>query len=475
MKYRILYNIVLLLFAHSGLFAQGYFSVRRVPVSKSSADEMAPFIYKNGILFSSNKKNDIILLTTDQEGNYMYNLYFAERKDQKNWTSAEQFAKELATRFNESSACLNKEGTRIYYTSSTNASGSIGDDLGGDTLLNGIFISDWNGTAWQTPREFRFNSNDYNVAYPCINPDETRLYFAADNPEGYGGYDIYYSEYISNRWTEPVNMGPEINTAENEVFPFILHDNRLYFASRGHQGEGGLDIFYSDFIDKKWQKPVNMPPPFNSRSDDFALVSNAAMDTGYIVSNRRGTDDIFQFVSTFPNFSECPGQVEEDFCYEFYETGSLDLDTTSIRYEWDLGDGTKVRGLRAEHCYDSAGYYLVQLNVIDTLTGEVYFSEASYDLLIEKYEQPYILSPDTVDVNEKIRFDARGSEIRKFNIENYYWDFGNGEVGNGIEVEYTYGTAGTYYVRLGLTGKSEDDPEAEKRACVNKQIFVKVR
>ena len=475
MKYRILYSIIFILAIQSGLFGQGYYSIRRLPVSTSSADEMAPFIFKNGIIFSSNRKNDIVLVTVDQEGHYLYNLYFSERKGAKNWSGAELFSKELSTRYNESAACISKDGNTLYLTSSLNTGGKIGDDMGADTLRNGILISNWNGNNWQPPKPFRYNSEEYNVGYPCLNKDETRLYFAANNPEGYGGFDIYYSDYINNRWSEPVNMGPEINTPENEVFPFILHDNRLYFASRGHQGTGGLDIFYSDFINGKWQKPVNMPQPFNSRSDDFALVANTAMDTGFIVSNRRGTDDIYQFVSTFPSFTECPGQIDEDFCYEFYETGSLDLDTTTIRYEWDLGDGTKIRGLRAEHCYDSVGYYLVQLNVIDTLTGDIYFSEASYDLLIEKIEQPYILGPDTVTVNERIRFDARESSIKQFNIENYYWDFGNGEVGNGIEVEYTYDKAGTYYVKLGLTGTSDDDPDIQQKACANKQIIVKQR
>jgi len=456
----------------SGLLAQGYYSVRRLDISTSSSDEMAPYIYKNGIIFSSNKKSDIVLVTIDQEGNYMYNLYYAERKGPKNWSGASLFSKDLSTRYNESSACISGDGKTLYYTSSLNARGNIGDKLGDDTLRNGIMVSTWNGNSWQPPREFTYNNEAYNVAYPCLNADETKLYFASDNPEGYGGFDIYYCEYVNNRWSDPVNMGSDINTPENEVFPFILNDNRLYFASRGHSGEGGLDIFYSDFMDGKWQAPVNMPRPFNSRSDDFALVANADMDTGYFVSNRRGSDDIFQFVSTFPAFAECPAQVEEDYCYEFYETGSIDLDTTTLQYEWDLGDGTRIRGLRAEHCYDSAGYYLVQLNVIDTLTGDVYFSEASYDLLIEKYEQPYILAPDTVRVNENVRFDASESNINKFTVENYYWDFGNGEVGNGIQADYSYIQAGLYYVKLGLTGTSEEDPETQQKACANRQIVV---
>lgn len=86
MKSRVLHSIVLFLFFQSGMYAQGYYSIRRLPISTSSYNEMAPVIYKNGIIFSSNRKNEVILVTVDQEGNYMYNLYFSERKGPKNWS-----------------------------------------------------------------------------------------------------------------------------------------------------------------------------------------------------------------------------------------------------------------------------------------------------------------------------------------------------------------------------------------------------
>jgi len=222
----------------------------------------------------------------------------------------------------------------------------------------------------------------------------------------------------------------------------------------------------------EWSKAVNMPPPFNSKADDFAFVSNAEMDTGYFASSRRGTDDIFQFVSTFPSFTECPEQVEETYCYEFYESGLINLDTTSMKYEWDLGDGTNVRETRVIHCYDEPGYYLVQLNVIDTLTGEISRSEAAYDLYIEKLEQPYMVIPDTARVNENITFDASESHIKQFTIENHYWDFGDGSMQSEPSPNHSYEKPGTYVVRLGLTGVNTNNPEEINKACVNKKIII---
>ncbi|MBN1597918.1 MAG: PKD domain-containing protein [Bacteroidales bacterium] len=471
MIYRLL-KIILFLFSFISAEAQVFYRADRIDINTSTSSEMAPTIYNDGIIFSSNRKNDIIMVTVDQSGNYMYNLYYSKQKSPKNWSAPVLLSKLVVSRFNESSASVSADKSTLYYTATLNSNSKIGDQISGDTVKNGIFIARWDGFKWNPDREFPYNSNNYDVAYPCINEDGTRLYFASRNPEGFGGFDLYYADMDRNRWQEPVNLGPEINTPENEVFPFVHGSSRLYFASRGHEGQGGLDIFYTDYINGKWTKPVNMPRPFNSRSDDFAFVSNAAIDTGYFTSNRRGSDDIFKFTSSIPIFTDCPMQVEETFCYEFYESGSMKLDTTTLRYEWDMGDGTKIRETRVLYCYEKPGYYLVQLNVIDTLTGEVYYSEASYDLLVEKIEQPYIISPDTFLVSEPVLFNGKDSHIKEFTIQDYYWDFGDGTVAIEEETRHTYNTAGNYMVRLGVTGPLKNNPDNQSKACVVKQIII---
>lgn len=470
------FNIVLLfcvVFQITGS-AQVYYKIDRLgsAVNTNTYNEMAPVIIPGGILFSSNRKNDIVVVTTDQEGNYMYNLYFSEKKGEDKWSGSNIFARDISSRYNESSAIISPDGKSLIYTATIGRNNGMGDDVSGDTLRNGLFFAELRNEKWFATGDYAYNDDAYNSSHPCLSADGKRLYFASDRPGGMGGYDIYYSDKTGGRWTKPVNLGSSINTSENEVFPFVFNENRLYFASSGHPGEGNMDIFYSDYLNGIWNRPVNMPRPFNSRNDDFAFVATAEMDTGFFTSNRRGTDDIYSFRSTFPVFTECPEQVEETYCYEFFETGSLDLDTTSLKYEWDLGDSTRVRGLRADHCYEEPGYYLVQLNVIDTLTGEVYFSEAAYDLMIEKVEQPYMLAPDTALVNSKINFDASLSHIKSFTINEYYWDFGDGDVENEETNSHSYSNAGTYILRLGLTGTSEDNPEEQNKACANKQIVI---
>lgn len=464
--------IVFLLSNLLSVHAQVFYRTERLPINTSSNNEMAPALYKGGLVFSSDRKNDIVLVTTDQEGNYMYNLYYVTKEGNNNWGPVSLFSRNIASRYNESSACFSRDGNTVYYTGTINASGKVGDQLSGDTLKNGIFIATWENDHWSEPEAFPYNNENYDVGFPYICDDNRRLFFSSRNSEGYGKYDLYYSDYKNGIWSQPVNLGPVINSPESEVFPFIYMNSRLYFSSAGHNSEGGLDIFYSDPIDDEWSSPVKMPYPFNSRSDDFGFVANAEIDTGYFTSNRRGSDDIYTFISSFPAFSECPEQVDESFCYEFFESGTMDLDTTTLRYEWDLGDGTKIRSERASHCYTEPGYYLIQLNVIDTLTGDIYFSEASYDLTIEPVEQPYILAPDTAYINENVTFDASQSTIRSFTIENYFWDFGDGTIENKMETRHQYKKAGTYTVRLGLTGKSNENEKALQKSCSNRSIII---
>ena len=185
------------------------------------------------------------------------------------------------------------------------------------------------------------------------------------------------------------------------------------------------------------------------------------------------------FASSFPVFRECKPQETETFCYEFSEKGSMDLDTTTLRYEWDFGDGTRSRSVIGSHCYSETGFYLVALNVIDTLTGDVYFSEATFDLMIEPLEQPFITAPDTVYIDDKINFNSELSVIRTFEPKEYFWDFGDGNLEVGPNVDYTYARPGTYYVRLGITSgdAAEEELDAEeidytKRACSQRQIIV---
>ena len=470
------FSIILSFLISATTAAQQKYKILRLPFNSQVYSEMAPVIFKNGIVYSSNEKSKVIS-TVDQNSNYNYSLYFAEKKG-KGWKKHGLLSKEITSPLNESSATFSPEYEVMYITRSHMAELKLSQIQNLDSIRNGIYRANLkNKNKWEVTNSFPFNSESYDVSFPSLSPDGKSIFFCSRKEGGYGGYDIYKSELINGEWKEPENLGPVINTEENEVFPFYHSGGRLYFSSRGHNSLGGLDIFYSEFINNKWIRPIDLPRPFNSRKDDFSYVISENMDTGYFSSNRRNdNDDIYMFASSFPAFKECEMQVDEKFCYEFAEEGSMDLDTTSLKYEWDFGDGNKKRGIKAIHCFKEIGFYIVSLNVIDTITGEIYFSEATYDLMIEPKEQPIINVADTVFAGEEIKMDGYSSVIRSFEPTDYYWDFGNGNIEFGQEAKNKYSMPGSYYIRLGITSENKKNDKGKEKEiskmCSRKKIVV---
>ncbi|MEM7037275.1 MAG: hypothetical protein AAF570_09870 [Bacteroidota bacterium] len=151
---------------------------------------------------------------------------------------------------------------------------------------------------WTNVKELPFNSDDYSVGHPCMGPAGRSLYFVSDKPGGYGGTDVYVTYKRGESWTPPKNLGPEINSKGDEMFPWVSNTGVLYFASNGHLGLGGLDIFRVTSLGNEMQKVQNMGFPINSGADDFGMIMDENSGTGFLSSNRlggRGQDDIYYF------------------------------------------------------------------------------------------------------------------------------------------------------------------------------------
>jgi outer membrane protein OmpA-like peptidoglycan-associated protein len=135
---------------------------------------------------------------------------------------------------------------------------------------------------------FEFNNGDYNIAHACFTPDGNTIYFSSDKPGGFGRSDIYRSTYSNGAWSNPENLGAHINTAYDEMFPYISHDGDLFFASKGHVGLGGLDIFMArhNHNNPTFDNPENLGYPLNTRFDDFSITMNKEGNIAYFASNR---------------------------------------------------------------------------------------------------------------------------------------------------------------------------------------------
>lgn len=162
-----------------------------------------------------------------------------------------------------------------------------------------IMRSTRSGTTWSEPKNSGILSDSLVAAHPALSPDGTTLYFVSDMPGGSGRKDIWITTRTagSDTWSKPVNAGPDINTPGDELFPYVRSDGTLYFASDGHIGMGGLDIFKAiPQPDGSWNVQ-NMKPPVNSYSDDFGIIFENENERGIFSSTRkgRGNDDLFSF------------------------------------------------------------------------------------------------------------------------------------------------------------------------------------
>ncbi|RRB07512.1 OmpA family protein [Larkinella rosea] len=221
--------------------------------------------------------------------------------ESKSLSKTEVFSRTLNTKYHEGPMTFFKGQSRIIFTRNNTAKGKGGKSNDGIRKLK-LYIAENEKGNWKNVEELPFCSNDYSVGHPALSPDDSKLYFVSDMPGGFGGTDIYVVEYTDGKWSSPVNMGKEVNTEGNEMFPFVDENNNLYFSSDGHEGLGGLDLFYAELREGVAFKGVqNMGYPINSEKDDFGLITTKNRSSGYFSSNRKSgisDDNIYSFRRT---------------------------------------------------------------------------------------------------------------------------------------------------------------------------------
>ncbi len=273
--------------------------VKKININ-SKEDDFSPAFYKKGIVFTSSRRKMAIVKNNDTwTGNNFYSIYYAELKDSNIFHKPVLFEPDLQGNANNGPVCISKDGKTMFFTrNSTDAKSSEGFIK---LEIYEVKLSA-NGKNWDKNYiPFRWNSNSYNCTHPWLSPDGSKLYFASDMKLGYGGMDIYYCKREGNSWSEPQNLGSQVNTKGNEEFPYIDDSGILYFSSDGHGGFGGLDIVSCNPAGNSFEKPENMGIPINSNSDDFGLVLNG--NAGYFSSNRENKgidDDIYSLKINIP-------------------------------------------------------------------------------------------------------------------------------------------------------------------------------
>jgi hypothetical protein len=463
--------ILFVYFCFPGLFlesgAQSLYTTKMI--STRANDEVVSGYTQNGIIFSSNKPLTSFLKYTDAEKRNTFNMYELPVNEDGSTGIPKLFAKELTSMQNDGPASLDSTGNLIVFT--RNFATKTFGNIRKENPNYGLFLADKVNGYWSNIREFDHNLPDFKTTHPALSKDGKTLYFSSDREGGIGGFDLYVSYFNNNRWSDPVNLGPKVNTEYNDVYPFSHSSGRLYFSSEGHLKPGGYDIYYTELYMNEWISPVKLPPPFNSQADDFSVLLDGKFEKGYITSTRRGGLNIFKIELNIPGFEVCKLQKADNFCFVFYETNTMEIDTSLYKYVWDMGDGTKVEAVEAEHCFGGPGDYTISLDVVDVLTREVMFNQAEYELVLKKEIQTFISCPDTVFINDEFQLDGIKSYLGEIEPGEYYWDFGDGGKAVGLSVRYKFLVPGSYNIKLGNTREAGRGEEPLK-FCSYKTIIV---
>lgn len=271
------------------------FEIARLEANTPGLD-FAPIYYKDGLAFLSSRPSGRKWVKTDYnwDDSEFLDLYVLSSDSE----TATKMTSGLNSEFHEGPAAFYDGETKVILTRNNFDEEKLGQDDKGVTRLK-MYFGEWNAKQekWKVNQAFEHNSNQYSVGHPTINEGGDLLVFTSDMDGSIGETDLFYSVKKNEKWSKPETLGDKVNSAGKEMFPFLIGD-KLFFASDGRGGLGGLDIFIAQ-IDSKMRigEVQNVGFPINSPRDDFGLITNEDFTEGYFTSARDDAfkDDIYSF------------------------------------------------------------------------------------------------------------------------------------------------------------------------------------
>ncbi|MDR1416327.1 MAG: OmpA family protein [Prevotellaceae bacterium] len=262
----------------------------------SNKDDFAPAFAEDDysvVYFTSSREDALGKKKNIITGDKSTDIFFSKQSRNGRWSKPLQIDGEVNTKSDDGVCSLTPNLRAMYFTQCLTRGAKIGCSICTSTR------SDEN--VWVEVDKVSLSDSTFNVAHPSFSEDGTELYFASDMEGGYGGFDIWVvsRQGEGDEWSEPTNMGPSINTAGDEMYPYFRSAGMLYFSSSGHKGFGGMDIFKASRKEQGGWQVENMGLPINSSADDISIIFEREREAGYFASRRRGGkggDDIYRFV-----------------------------------------------------------------------------------------------------------------------------------------------------------------------------------
>lgn len=250
--------------------------------------------YGSGVMFTSARGGKrVFVCDQDLVTGRFSDLYFAKEDAEGRFFSPDMVSGDINGKYHDGAPTFTPDGKTMIFSRNNRD----GQSKAGLVDLK-IYSAQLNRGRWEEAKELSFNSDDFSNCHPTLSADGNLLFFSSNRPGGYGGMDIYVVKKAGENWGSPINLGPNVNSAEDEIFPFLTASNILYFSSNGWKGMGGLDVYSVQMEGMEASYLLPLPAPINSAYDDFAYTSDKRERKGYLTSNRpggKGQDDIYRW------------------------------------------------------------------------------------------------------------------------------------------------------------------------------------
>jgi len=401
----------------SGTSIFGQIAIYNIDGLNSKGLDFCPVPFKNGLLLTSTRQSTKGKKKTGKKA--FTDLYFAKKKSAFNFQAPIRLRGKINSKAHDGIAAYNQSMNALFFTRNKKVKATSG------VLDLKIYSATLERGEWNSIEEISINKKNYSTCHPTFSTDGKTMYFASNRPGGYGGMDLYASKFANGKWQKPVNLGADINTKGNELFPSMGPGQMLYFSSNGRRGVGGLDLYRVDLAMEK-RNVESLGKTFNTRKDEFGFMVNTDGRSGYFSSNQfggKGGDDIYYW--------------------------SLQLESTALPAEPLLTEATKP-----------STTFKKKPAIVNSVKKEVKPVEKSSSFS----KQLFVKDQDTGKPIPGVTIKVSDSE--KHGLVTTYRTDGNGTV------KITGDYKSNYYVRLERTGYSGDEMKLTAAALHSKNAFT---